>query len=173
VPLNQPKTDMPLIKCKECGGQVSAKAQNCPHCGGKLPKKTSMLTWIIGGCFAAALGAGIIQSNQEAQHKQAVEAAKSPEQRAAEAQAKATRDAQAKFAVTAIQGVRAAMKDPDSFRLVDAILMDDGTLCMTDRAKNSFNATVTDNIAVLKNFKTGVWNKTCGGKTGKNMNYVM
>ncbi len=29
---------MALIKCKECGKQVSDKAKTCPHCGAKLHK---------------------------------------------------------------------------------------------------------------------------------------
>ena len=27
-----------LIKCRECGGQVSTEAKRCPHCGCKVPK---------------------------------------------------------------------------------------------------------------------------------------
>lgn len=29
---------MALVKCKECGGQVSTTAKACPHCGAKVPK---------------------------------------------------------------------------------------------------------------------------------------
>ena len=28
-----------LIKCKECGGQVSTEAKSCPHCGCKVSKQ--------------------------------------------------------------------------------------------------------------------------------------
>jgi RNA polymerase subunit RPABC4/transcription elongation factor Spt4 len=38
---------MALVKCKECGVQVSTKAQNCPNCGAKAPKKTSLFTWLV------------------------------------------------------------------------------------------------------------------------------
>ena len=30
---------MALIKCKECGKEISSKATSCPHCGYKNPKK--------------------------------------------------------------------------------------------------------------------------------------
>ena len=42
---------MGLIKCKECGGEVSAKAASCPHCGApvKVEKKNA-------GCGAALVG---------------------------------------------------------------------------------------------------------------------
>jgi RNA polymerase subunit RPABC4/transcription elongation factor Spt4 len=38
---------MALVKCKECGEQVSTSAKACPKCGAKPPKKTSVLTWIV------------------------------------------------------------------------------------------------------------------------------
>ena len=38
---------MSLIKCKECGKQISNKAESCPSCGAKLPKKTSIVTWVL------------------------------------------------------------------------------------------------------------------------------
>lgn len=38
---------MAVVKCKECGGQVSTKADKCPSCGAKAPKKTSRVTWLV------------------------------------------------------------------------------------------------------------------------------
>ncbi len=38
---------MALKKCKECGKDISSKAELCPHCGAKAPKKTSLVTWLI------------------------------------------------------------------------------------------------------------------------------
>lgn len=38
---------MALIKCKECGEQMSSKAHTCPHCGAKPPSKTSAVTWFV------------------------------------------------------------------------------------------------------------------------------
>lgn len=38
---------MALVKCKECGEQVSTKAKNCPKCGAKAPKSTSIVTWLV------------------------------------------------------------------------------------------------------------------------------
>ena len=32
---------MALIKCKECGHEVSDKADKCPNCGAPVPKKSS------------------------------------------------------------------------------------------------------------------------------------
>lgn len=38
---------MAIKPCKECGAPVSDKAESCPRCGAKQPKKTSTLTWIV------------------------------------------------------------------------------------------------------------------------------
>lgn len=38
---------MALTKCKECGAEVSTKANHCPKCGAKAPKRTSLVTWLV------------------------------------------------------------------------------------------------------------------------------
>lgn len=38
---------MALVKCKECGQEVSQKATSCPKCGAPIKKKTSLFTWIV------------------------------------------------------------------------------------------------------------------------------
>jgi RNA polymerase subunit RPABC4/transcription elongation factor Spt4 len=35
-----------IKQCKECGNQVSDKAQSCPSCGAKQPKKMGIFAWI-------------------------------------------------------------------------------------------------------------------------------
>src|SRR5438128_1059418 len=38
---------MALVKCKECGEQISKKAAACPKCGAPAKKKTSAFTWLV------------------------------------------------------------------------------------------------------------------------------
>lgn len=47
---------MSLIKCKECGKEISDKAENCPHCGYPINKNAKNKTpfWLI---IAAVIGA--------------------------------------------------------------------------------------------------------------------
>lgn len=52
---------MALMKCKECGGPVSSEAKSCPKCGAKPPKRTSLLTWVIGGLFAWGVGSCVLR----------------------------------------------------------------------------------------------------------------
>ncbi len=37
-----------MIKCKGCDEKISKKAKICPKCGEPTPKKTSLLTWLVG-----------------------------------------------------------------------------------------------------------------------------
>lgn len=38
---------MALVKCKECGNEVSTTAKSCPKCGAKPRKRTSLVTWVV------------------------------------------------------------------------------------------------------------------------------
>lgn len=38
---------MALVKCRECGQEISKEAEKCPHCGAPQKKKTSLFTWIV------------------------------------------------------------------------------------------------------------------------------
>lgn len=49
---------MALVKCKECGKEVSTQAKACPSCGAAAPKKTSLVTWIVLG-FIVILAIGM------------------------------------------------------------------------------------------------------------------
>lgn len=39
---------MAIKPCKECGNQISDKAESCPQCGAKQRKKTSWIAWVVG-----------------------------------------------------------------------------------------------------------------------------
>lgn len=46
---------MALVKCKECGAEISKKAKKCPQCGAPNKKKTSVFTLIVAGLFTFIL----------------------------------------------------------------------------------------------------------------------
>lgn len=83
--------------------------------------------------------------------------------------------------VLSVRAVRDAMKNPDSFKLEQALRMDDGTLCLTYRATNSFNA-IVPGYAVIptkdKAYASGqngfdrAWKKRCNGKSGSDITYI-
>lgn len=43
---------MAIIKCKECGQEISSKAENCPKCGNPINEKEKE------GCFLQTLNTG-------------------------------------------------------------------------------------------------------------------
>ncbi len=49
---------MALVKCKECGHEVSNKGKTCPQCGAPMPEPTSLLTWL----FLGLLGLFVIKA---------------------------------------------------------------------------------------------------------------
>ena len=63
---------MALIKCRECGGQVSLKASACPKCGEPPPSpeelrektKNTLIGWgaIIGICLVLFIGNSVINA---------------------------------------------------------------------------------------------------------------
>lgn len=59
---------MALVKCKECGADISGKAISCPKCGAKMPKRTSLLTWVIAFVAALWLMGYLTLVNEQAKH---------------------------------------------------------------------------------------------------------
>lgn len=168
-----------MTKCNECGKDMSTTAAACPACGAKPKKKTSMLTWIAAG-MAAIIVVSCIGSNmnsgeqREVKQRQvaAIEAAKSPQQKASEAAAAAYKDAELQFAISATRMTKASMKNPSSFEFVDASLVDKGALCLKYRGTNSFNAVTTEQVAISRSMKKGDWNKDCAGRKVTDMSAI-
>lgn len=82
--------------------------------------------------------------------------------------------------VSAVKTLQTSMKNPDSFKLEQALRMKDGALCLTYRAKNSFNATIPGRAVISKssiitsdhgNFSAS-WNAMCAGKSGDDVTYI-
>jgi len=56
---------MAMIKCKECGKEVSSKAESCPNCGVVIKEKPTFygcVTLIVGGILIIII-AIIVTSN--------------------------------------------------------------------------------------------------------------
>ena len=153
---------MAMSRCRECGNQISTKAEACPKCGAKQAKPTGVLAWIGGGLFAIVVIMWISFSweSDEAQQKvvskeAARSAALSPAQRADEGRRKveaAVAKALADSKVTAAYGCRELvskrLKDPESAKwespwYTDAKISEAGArfgVQITGRSKNSFGA---------------------------------
>lgn len=93
---------MALTKCKECGGQLSTKADACPKCGAKRPKRTSTETWFFGGLFVL-LVIGFMSSKDRPSD--------SPPPTAREA---ATRDPEAEGRILCRMAIKQAAQNPST-----------------------------------------------------------
>lgn len=160
---------MAIVKCKECGMDKSDKAEACPHCGFKQ-RKTSFVTWLVAIFIGFPMLASIfIGASQES----AAPPPKAPKELAATQK----EDAATQRAATGAVLLKKAMRDPDSFKLDSALVIDgSGAVCYNYRAKNGFGG-VNRSHAVLsadgKKFKTdemdgfiSLWNKECANKSG-------
>jgi hypothetical protein len=171
---------MAVVKCRECGKEVSDKAKSCPHCGVARPAPESKFGLYLKLGFGAVLVIAIVRcssdqedrKSQAASEAQRIESSKTPEQRTREVAQKAKDEAEFQSVVARLRAIQATTKNPASFELVDAILLSDGTLCAVYRGTNSFNAVVTENKAIAKDLRVVDWNRFCGGKSGKDMKYA-
>jgi hypothetical protein len=53
---------MALIKCKECGQQVSSRALKCPHCGAPASASPQIAIGIVTALMGVLLFAGLLAS---------------------------------------------------------------------------------------------------------------
>lgn len=111
---------MAINPCKECGGPVSDKAESCPLCGAKQPKKTSILTWICVGMLGVAAVLWMYSDNLSSSSSEP-----SAERRALQAKASTQ------------VAIKSALKDPDS-----AVFEFLNERCGTVNSKNSFGGYV-------------------------------
>lgn len=174
---------MALIKCHECGKDISTEAKTCPACGAKV-KKPKKPVGPVGFFFVLVFGmvvyAMVSESENKAQREAdetARERAKTPEQRAKEKAQSAKRDAQLQAAAVGALALKRAMKDPTAFDLTSLVLKPNGTACYEYRAKNSFGA-ILPSSAVLSasgkmlvqekdgNAFVSLWNKECTSAGG-------
>lgn len=156
---------MALVKCKECSAQISDEAERCPQCGAKVKKPMGRFKIMALGLIAIS----VIKCTYDQSSGNTTQApAKTPEQIKADVEKERAFQAD----VIRVKALKSSLKNPESFELVDAIRMADGTLCVTYRGTNSFNAITTERAALVGAFGRGTWSKHCSGKTGQDMGHI-
>lgn len=169
---------MALVKCKECGSEVSSKAEACPKCGARVARKPmgcgSLIGVIILGAIIISAFSSIFSSSKDTKSTAAaVPPPETPEQAATRKQ----KDAAVQRATAGAVALKKAMRDPDGFKLESALVIDgSGAVCYDYRAKNGFGGTNVGHAVFSgdgKTFKTSemdgftrLWNKECAGKSG-------
>lgn len=148
---------MALVKCIECSGTVSTKAQFCPHCGAKT-KPTYNFAWL--GFMAALVPMtfyvatlvyiyGLTDPNRHLRWEKALDSANT---------------------------VTLAMRDPSSLQWEKIRADNNGSLiCMEYRAKNGFGALNKEKVFSVNGVyfdKDSDWQIFCGD-TAKEMPLFM
>lgn len=141
---------MALIKCTECGKEVSNEAANCVNCGAKIKKPTSIATLIV-----AAVAAVIVVQCSMSMSKST--------------QPKAPPDpvAEERFQKTAriAMALKQSLRDPESLTLESAWANDDASVvCIEYRARNGFGGINKEFIISAKgklSKEPAAWNKHC------------
>lgn len=167
---------MPIVKCHECGKDVSSEANTCPSFGVKVKKPTSRALKLIGlAGVVGVIGTAITGNNNTPPQQNADEsrrASLTPEQRAAEDATKAKRDAQLQTAAAVALRLKRATKDPAAFELTALVVKPDGAACYEYRAKNSYGAILPSSAVLTTKGKVllqehdgntfvSAWNKAC------------
>ena len=159
-----------------------------------MPNKTNRFpSWAIALLIIATIGAfvrliegpGAPKMGDEATLQARALSKLSPEQKARDAaalgakrqadEAKALGETRFQLAVLGAKELRDSARDPDSFKLTEALLMVDNAVCYNFRAKNGFGgygrgaAVLSPNGTVLASGSSGfeaLWRKECKGKLG-------
>jgi len=121
---------MGVITCKDCKKQFSTDAKVCPDCGAEKPRKTSIFTLFIAIFFGIPIIMAIARASSQPSAPEIDMAAKGQQ----EAQDRAERIEVRHL----IAETKAAMRNPDSFRLERALAMSNKTVCLSFRAQNGF-----------------------------------
>lgn len=160
---------MALKPCKECGNQISDKAESCPQCGAKQPKKTSLFTKIVLGLIIFTVILGVIGAMSDDESRQAQEAPSQPKEE----------NKAGVLLFMAQEQIKASAKDPSSVEFRNPQIHQKtkygAAACGEVNAKNSFGAytgykpfVVTEESGGIymqgngdsKKF-TEVWNEVC------------
>lgn len=126
---------MAINPCKECGGPVSDKAESCPMCGAKQPKKTSVITWIVLGLIIFTVLIGVFGGSDTGTSNTNTSSSTKKEENKAGV-----------LLFYAQQQIKQNTKDPDAVQFRGEQIhekTDDGAVaCGEYNAKNSFGAYV-------------------------------
>lgn len=167
---------MAIIKCRECGAQISSSASQCPRCGIKRKDAVSSVAkFFILVFLIIPMGIAIFSTAVTGRRPEPVAQPKTPEELAADRKAQL----EIKRAMNGAILLKKSARDPDSFKLEQALIIDKtGSVCYTYRARNGFNGmnigyAVLNSSGDFKNdemrgFNT-LWKKECDGKLGRDV----
>lgn len=147
---------MALIKCHECGTEVSTEAKTCQKCGAKPKKPPSLVAALIVILLGIAFVGATLSDKGEGDT-----APETPEQTAQKG------ISQERYSAATVTSsiLRASMRDPESLKFETLLVSEDAaTVCAQYRARNGFGGM---NRELFVSSEEGhsqtldAWNKHC------------
>ncbi|MFH2082075.1 MAG: zinc ribbon domain-containing protein [Pseudomonadota bacterium] len=150
---------MSIIKCRECGNEVSTEAKTCPKCGAKVKKPAGVLTIILVAVIGAVLLAPFVLDTSR--HPP-------PEKTAAEQAAEKAEKTREAGSLLVMNSVMSRARDPDSLKFETVLVNEDASVvCVKYRARNGFGGMNRELlVTTTKNTwqDAGGWNRNCLGE---------
>lgn len=146
---------MALIKCRECGKDISTEAKACPHCGAKPPYRPSLAFILIAGLLVVF---GVKSSFDR-------DSTPPPPKTAEQiAQDEAEQRRHLVVAITA-KKLKNAMREPESVEWMDMGTDEKAELvCLRYRARNGFGGMAVETMTVTTKEagpEAALWNRHC------------
>lgn len=172
-------TEDQMRTCK-CGTEVAKSHRFCSTCGLQFGNRSAakslliLLAVIIVGSILSTVGVPKLSPALWA----ALQKQEATQEKEEQAQQKTEADNDAKVLAASIgaRTLREDMRNPDSFKLVQVLIMKDNTVCYEYRAQNGFggmnigDAVLSPNGTMKTSEEPGftpLWNKRCLNKIGK------
>lgn len=145
---------MALVKCRECGGEVSTEARACPKCGARIKRALNWPAITLAAAVGVTIGALALFLE-------------GPPQTPDEAAARSAEAARRAAAEGVVRGLRDLVRDPDSMVVEQALVSEAGdVVCVRYRARNGFGG-MNRELAVLTPDGAGTdaaaWSRHCTG----------
>lgn len=174
---------MTLMACRECGAKVSTEASACPSCGAKPPKPPKAEwrkkpAFVAFSLFVALLIYGHATREPDSRSATPVEppAKNLPTPPSKPPEVKRNTEVGENTVYGGMRLLKMNMRDPSSFQLESAVLMDSKAICYTYRARNGYGGLNLEH-AVLNHEGTAIlteqmngfaatWNRDCRKKGG-------
>lgn len=161
---------MSLIKCHECGKEISSEAKACPHCG-VAPKKGvglfGVLILIIFGMYIYNLSTTPTTPSAPQRTQTQIDA---------DAAQSAKKEAAFQRVVFFMKRVRSTLRNPKSIEWDEIRANDDASvICLEYRAQNGFGGMNKEFFVFTKDKASqepAVWNRVCT-KPLQNMKYAV
>lgn len=145
---------MALIKCKECGKEISTDAKACPHCGAKPPYRPGIGMIVFAGLALIIAIKGLLHESPPIPPK-------------TEAEKVADEAKERRYLVTVITAkkLKTMMREPDSVEWMEMWANEQAdTVCLKYRSRNGFGGMNVEIMTVTKqevSQDTAAWNAHC------------